>query len=144
MANIRIYTGDAIGQNTLSADWLNRRRPPEPKVVGSTPASRTIWGFGLSLQNTQPNQWGMDNPLFQSAWVTSSEFGSNHRPNQNKNQNNGEDLMEMGERRSGLGFSGVVGFHYGVGGGNAPKTVLAQGPDLLTMDGSTVLDGQNR
>jgi|GEM_PF-1498968 hypothetical protein len=49
----------------------------------------------------------LENPLLQSAWVTSSENGLNHRPNQNKNQNNGEDLKEMGKKTVWIGVSMV-------------------------------------
>ena len=37
MANIRIYNGDAIGQNTLSADWLNRRLASGAEGCGFDP-----------------------------------------------------------------------------------------------------------
>ena len=40
----------------------------------------------------------LENPLLQSAWVTSSENGLNHRPNQNKNQNNSEGTDGNGEK----------------------------------------------
>ncbi len=49
MANIRVYNGEAIGQIELSALGLGVGRPPEPKVVGSTPASRTSLRFVVSL-----------------------------------------------------------------------------------------------
>ena len=44
---------------------------------------------------------------------TKAENGLNHHSNQNRNQNNGEKLKEMGERRSGLGFDGFGGLDHG-------------------------------
>ncbi len=64
MANLRIYNGDAIGQNRLSADWLNRRLASGAEGCGFDPRLAYHFKFGLSLQNTQSSQWGMDNPLF--------------------------------------------------------------------------------
>jgi len=37
MANLRIYNGDAIGQNTLSADWLRRRLASGAEGCGFDP-----------------------------------------------------------------------------------------------------------
>ena len=37
MANIRIYTGDAVGQNELSEDWFRRRLASEAEGCGFDP-----------------------------------------------------------------------------------------------------------
>ena len=77
--------------------------PPEPKVESSTLSSRTSLRFGAPLITlSRTNGFRVIHVFI--GWVTSSENGLKHRPNQNRNQNNGEKLKEMGERRSGIGF----------------------------------------
>jgi len=79
-------------------------RPPEPKVESSTLSSRTIsfpWNSSINRGES----------AFPSAWVMSSEVGSIHRPNQNRNQNKGSELKGKGFERGWCGVSWVVGFH---------------------------------
>jgi hypothetical protein len=62
------------------------------------------------------------NPLFHSAWVTSSEFGLNHHQNQNKNQNNGEGTDGNGGKTVWPCVSGVWMNSHGLVVGNVPGT----------------------
>ena len=45
MANIRIYTGDAVGQNELSEDWFRRRLASEAEGCGFDPRLAHHFGF---------------------------------------------------------------------------------------------------
>ena len=90
------------------------QEPPEPKVESSTLSSRpslrsqrneerrlprrseTMAGVSPTSSRRATTRQASRKSAFSIGFVMSSEIGWNHRPNQNKNQNNGVERMKMG------------------------------------------------
>ena len=93
ITSVRIYNGDAIRRKTLIKIGLYRRFAPEPKVVGSTPASRTSF---FPLKNL--NEFGVIRFFNRLGYVVGIWVKPPSKPEQKPEQRRGTERNGVLER----------------------------------------------